>query len=257
MQLKAKTSSSPIDVEEIGRCGPENVSDSFDRVYQSLPSRLQSEFPKDKESFFVGLQALTLCRLQSKTSHAIDFSLGLVDAFDACWRINPGPNGKALPQVVIQQDAGVLHRNLIPMTVAAFAEFYVDDLFGPAFDQTRIEGKKLRPDEEQLAQFIADFRRARQLLAQALVDDYRAAEAGATLSVWAERFHTSAEALGDSKAFQNFVLSGLAGAYYCNADSADQFNSNELVRVRSAFLGMADFLGKPWYAMDAKDRQPL
>ncbi len=257
IELKAKSPVSNPGIIHLGRCGPESVSEPFDRVYQALPARLQSEFPKSKEAFFVELQALSLCRMQSHIANATDFTPGLSDAFDACWRLGHDSVGRSFPQVLIQRDPAALHRNLIPMTVAAFAEFYIDDVFGPALDQSKIEGKKLRPEEEQLAQFVVDFRRSRQLLTQALIDDYRSAGLNLALSAWADRFQTSTDALGDSKAFQNFVLAGLTGSYYCNAESAAQFNANEFIRIRSAFIGMADFWGKPWYADAAPVGQQL
>jgi hypothetical protein len=150
------------------------------------------------------------------------------------------------PMIYLQNDPKSINTFLLPAVTSAFFEFYLDDYLGRALDLAVAEGQTLRKGEIQLRNMLDDLRRARLMLGRAFVADL----AGSTdiAQSLASRFRTSVELLPDSVPFQNFLLAHLTDAYYCSAETARQFNKNELARTRGAYLPFVDFLGAPWYA---------
>ncbi len=244
-------------------CGPAtmangNVSEAVLRANTALPPFLQMQFNDLSASFRISEKPAEDCLKSMKAMPSAAMSpsdqallqSNRLESLKACW-IAPAPvAGEAqLPQIIMGKAPQDVHNTLIVTTFYAFAEWYMDRIAGPAIDGIgSTTGKDLGSKGQNLIDFVARFREARQALAGAVLADLTAANKKDVIAKYEQDFAAPAASLAANVAFQNFVSAEFTDTWYCNVETHQSLvNSPAFPKAREAYAGMAAILGKAWF----------
>ncbi|MEY4630300.1 MAG: hypothetical protein RIQ81_420 [Pseudomonadota bacterium] len=174
----------------------------------------------------------------------------------ACWIVPADESSKVSqpPQVVLGKGVQDIHKGLIVTSYYAFAEWYIDRVFGPAVDklQTDSAGKaaetELGSKGEQLISVVTKFREVRKSLAEAVLSDLAAAGKNDVIARYEQDFGAAQASLPASIAFQNFIAAEFTDTWYCNVATNESLkNSAVFVKAREVYPMMAELMGKAWF----------
>jgi hypothetical protein len=229
-------------------CGPTSIADPASRLWASLPPRLQSAFNASDHRPLMVANVQELCG-------GILAARGLDGAnTSSCYKVDTDEANSPHPRMLLSQDPTLLNQTFVMTAMLTYMDFYFDSLFGPSSDNAILKSVTLMPADKQLIGFTSQIRAARQALAQAYLDDMKAAGLTTPLQAMSATFKTSVDALPESLDYQNHVLVNFADSYYCNEKTARELNINFLARSRGAFMPLADFFGAPWFASAPKNQ---
>lgn len=244
-------------------CGPgsmanSNVSEAVVRSYVALPPFLQMQYPDLNQSFRISEQPAKDCLISFKGMPAAGMSTAeqgfmkgdRLDALKACWVAPvPAPGETQEPRILMGATLQDVHNSMIVTSFYAFAEWYMDRVFGPAIAAAgSTQGKDLGTKGEDLIAFVAEFSSARKAIAAAVIADLEKAGKADVIAKYEQDFSAPAASLSANVGFQNFVSAEFTDTWYCSVETHESLvNSTVFPKTREAYAGTAKLLGKAWF----------
>jgi hypothetical protein len=269
-----RTSNKSIDVVVTGdlalrsnqSCGPATLADSSSadavvRASASLPPFLRAQFPDLSVTYRLSDDPAADCargfasmpQASMSASEQAVIKDNRIASLKACWLVpaDSSSNVAPLPRIILGNDRQGIHKGLIVTTYYAFAEWYVDRVFGPAVEKLQAGGdqqKNLGTKGAELVTFVSKFREARKSLAEAVLADLAAAGKIDVISRYEQDFAASQASLPASVSFQNFIAAEFTDSWYCNVSTNESLkNSPVFMKAREVYPAMATLLGKAWF----------